>query len=299
MRTRFPFSIFTGSRYRIREGRVHGGAAANEFSSSLTPAPARGVGGGPTWWQRDAAKNWRFETMVLPYSLRLEGNPSLICDPRFTQFSNGCERNADGAKVNWLLDSVILDYLQENQTLRSPLNQVVKRLAPRHNFRNKDQLTMTAAHARTSSLRPLALAMVVAMAVGACVSAVREPRMAVVGVEGSSAPMEPITLFLEVANPTSVPLILSKLSYRIESENAVLEAAPDRGEPDTFFSQLMSVTSTRTILPGASIFIEVPAIVPASSGTRYTLHSTLEGTQNNQHRKFKMQSAIADLSGRR
>ena len=158
---------------------------------------------------------------------------------------------------------------------------------------------MTAVHTHTSALRALALAMVVAMAVGACVSAVREPRMAVVGVEGSSAPMEPITLFLEVANPTSVPLILSKLSYRIESENAVLEAAPDRGEPDTFFSQLMSVTSTRTILPGASIFIEVPAIVPASSGTRYTLHSTLEGTQNNQHRKFKMQSAIADLSGRR
>lgn len=158
---------------------------------------------------------------------------------------------------------------------------------------------MTAAHSLTTSLRPLALAMVVAMAVGACVSGVREPRMAVVGVQGSPAPMEPITLFLEVINPTSVPLILSKLSYRIESENAVLEAAPDRGEPATFFSQLMSVTSTRTILPGASIFIEVPAIVPASGGTHYTLHGTLEGVQNNQRRKFKMQSAIADLSGRR
>lgn len=150
---------------------------------------------------------------------------------------------------------------------------------------------------RSISLR-IALAMSLAFALGNCAATSSSPRMAVVGVEGNTGPSEPITLFLEVVNPTSVPLVLRKLSYQIESENAVHEVsaqAVDRGEPAGFFSQMMSVTSSRTVLPGTSVFIEVPAVVPAAVGSQYTLHSTLEAVQNNQRRKFKMESTIADL----
>lgn len=147
-----------------------------------------------------------------------------------------------------------------------------------------------------------ALLSVLVATMGNCASAVPSPRVAVVGVDRKAASSQPVTLFLEVINPTSVPLVLRKLSYRIESEAASNgeTVAADRGEPASSFSEPMSVTSTRTVLPGHSVFIEVPAIVPdAGLGARYTLHGTLEGTQNNQRRTFKMQSAIAHLGYQR